>query len=229
MSKNSTDLEHPAYSRGSYRTLDHFAEAELIEKKSVFIAWASPIGSESDAAGWIAKAHSRYPDARHHVYAWVLGGSDQRSKYSDDGEPSGTAGLPVLDILRRNSVEDAIILVIRYFGGTLLGTGGLVRAYSEAAALAFQKADAVTVSKCAVYDCTAAYPDFERIRRSLKDDGCSIDVIEYGENVLFEIVQTDEKKEALMPAFHDASCGRASISYKEIRYVKTGTSHPPQQ
>ncbi|MHB8961807.1 MAG: IMPACT family protein [Saccharofermentanales bacterium] len=227
MERKNDDPERSDYSRDSYITLDHFAKAELIEKKSVFLAWASPIGSEKDAALLIAKAREDYPDARHLVYAWILGGIEQRNKYSDDGEPSGTAGLPVLDILRKNSVEDAIIIVNRYFGGTLLGTGGLVRAYSGAAALALQESGLIKVSRGAVYDCVATYSDFERIRHALKESGCSIDVIEYGENVLFEIVQNDEKKEALSLAFNDAGCGRASISFKQIRYIKTGigTSH----
>lgn len=223
MERNSTDSGKSAYLRESYITLDHFAKAELIEKKSVFFAWASPIESEKDAAELIAKARAKYPDARHHVYAWVLGGNEQRNKYSDDGEPSGTAGLPVLDILRKNSVEDAIIIVTRYFGGTLLGTGGLVRAYSGAAALALQESVPVTVCKCAVFECTATYSDFERIKRTLKDCCIAISVIDYNENILFEIVQTHIKKEALVPAFNDAGCGRASIKFKGTRYVKTGT------
>ncbi|MHB1453314.1 MAG: IMPACT family protein [Saccharofermentanales bacterium] len=217
------------YSRESYVTPDHFAKAEFVEKKSIFYAWVSPIRSEKDAAGLIAEARAQYPDARHHVYAWTLGGNEQRNKYSDDGEPSGTAGLPVLDILRKNSVEDAVIIVVRYFGGTLLGTGGLVRAYSEAAALALQASVPVTVSKCAVFECTASYSDFERIRRALKNSGSTISVLEYSENIVFEIVQPYEKKETLIPAFNDAGCGRASINFKEIRYVKIGTDGSADQ
>ncbi len=207
--------------RGSYRTLDHFAEARFTDKRSEFIAWASPAAAEEEALQLLARSRSTFPDAKHHVYAWILGGAEQRIKYSDAGEPAGTAGLPVLDVLRKNGVEDAAIVVARYFGGTLLGTGGLVRAYSGAASLALREACPVMSVRCAVYRCSAAYPDFERIRRALKGTVLSIGVTGYGADVRFEIVVDDEKKEALVPAYHDAGCGRASIDYEGIRFVKT--------
>ena len=210
--------------RSSYATLGCYADAEWPEKKSVFIAWASPITSEKDAMDLVARARSRYPDAGHHVYAWILGGNDRRSRHTDDGEPSGTAGLPLLETLLRNNLEDAIIVVTRYFGGTLLGTGGLLRAYTSAAAQAVQRAGLAFYRRSIVYDCTAEYADFEKIRRAVHELGGVIDVSEYGEKVRFIAALDDGQKEALLPAINDAGCGRASVLSVETRLIRTAGS-----
>ena len=115
-----------------YITVKGFGEAEIVEKKSRFIAHVKPIASEEEAAKYIEEIKKQYWDARHNCYAYQLGDRNQIQRYSDDGEPGGTAGMPILDVLRGRNIKDTIIVVTRYFGGTLLGTGGLVRAYSLA-------------------------------------------------------------------------------------------------
>lgn len=116
-----------------YVTVKAFGQAEIVEKKSRFIANVKPITSEDDAVAYIEEIKKKYWDARHNCYAYQLGYKNQIQRYSDDGEPGGTAGMPILDVLRGKNIRNTIIVVTRYFGGTLLGTGGLVRAYSLSA------------------------------------------------------------------------------------------------
>lgn len=116
-----------------YTTVKGYGEAEIVEKKSRFIAHVKPISSEDEANKYIEEIKKQYWDARHNCYAYQLGEKSHIQRYSDDGEPGGTAGMPILDVLRGRDVKDTIIVVTRYFGGTLLGTGGLVRAYSSSA------------------------------------------------------------------------------------------------
>ena len=134
------------------------------EKRSTFIGYCQPLADEKQANAFVSGIRERYPDATHHVFAWVLGGERQLQKYSDDGEPQGTAGLPVLDILRKNDIEDAGLVVVRYFGGTLLGGGGLVRAYGKAASLALEQARPVTMQLCHRFRMTVPYADVDRLR-----------------------------------------------------------------
>lgn len=116
-----------------YTTVKGYGKAEIVEKKSRFIAHVMPISSEDEANKCIEEIKKQYWDAKHNCYAYQLGDRNQIQRYSDDGEPGGTAGMPILDVLRGRNVKDTLIVVTRYFGGTLLGTGGLVRAYSSSA------------------------------------------------------------------------------------------------
>ena len=116
----------------SYITVKEHSHFEYEDRKSVFIGEAMPVSTESEAIAFIESVKKRYPDARHHVYAYVLR-ENTTMRFTDDHEPQGTAGMPVLDIIRKNGCTDVVIVVTRYFGGTLLGTGGLVKAYSDSA------------------------------------------------------------------------------------------------
>lgn len=115
-----------------YKTVYKKGNAEIVEKKSRFIASVAPVSTEEEAIAFVNSVKSQYRDARHNVYAYVVS-ENNISRFTDDGEPSGTAGAPVLDVLLKEGITDAAIVVTRYFGGTLLGTGGLVRAYGKAA------------------------------------------------------------------------------------------------
>ncbi len=116
-----------------YKTIYRGGEGEITEKKSRFIANVIPAASEEEALGFIEKTRKKYWDARHHCFAYVIGERGELKRFSDDGEPGGTAGKPILDVLTGEGICNAAIVVTRYFGGTLLGTGGLVRAYGAAA------------------------------------------------------------------------------------------------
>ncbi|WP_317366421.1 YigZ family protein [uncultured Tyzzerella sp.] len=117
----------------SFNTINQRAEAEIVEKKSRFIANVLPISSEQEAISFISEIKKQHYNARHNCFAYIIGGDIPIIRFSDDGEPNGTAGKPILDVLLGEKIENAIIVVTRYFGGTLLGTGGLVRAYGKSA------------------------------------------------------------------------------------------------
>ena len=116
----------------SYQIIYEGGSDEIVEKKSRFIAHVFPVHSEEEAAGHIEQIRKKYWDARHNCHAFVIGPNNEISRCSDDGEPSGTAGRPILEVLQGQEIHDVLVVVTRYFGGTLLGTGGLVRAYSQA-------------------------------------------------------------------------------------------------
>lgn len=132
----------------AYRTVVKETKAEFTEKRSRFIGCIRPVANEEEALTFFARLKKEYWDADHHVTAYVLR-EGQTRRYSDDGEPQGTAGMPVLDVLLKTELVDCAVMVIRYFGGILLGTGGLVRAYSHGAALAVEAAGTVDMRPCA--------------------------------------------------------------------------------
>lgn len=206
--------------RNDYVTLESKGCNVYTEKKSVFHSIAAPISNGSEALHYIESARSEYPDAVHHVYAWIAGDIDQRNKYSDDGEPSGTAGLPVLDILRKRGIEDAVIVVSRYFGGTLLGTGGLVKAYSTAASNAIENAVPVRMVRCLEYMCVSNYQDHERIRQRLKDSSAMLTDIIYGENVSFKLSIPYDIDVMTLKAINEVTSGRIKTQYAGYGYIK---------
>lgn len=164
----------------SYLTLKKKGEAKMTEKKSVFIAYAAPIKNSSEAIDFINEIRSKYSDARHTVYAYLVS-RENTTRYSDDGEPQGTAGLPILDVLRKNSLTDSVITVTRYFGGILLGAPGLVRAYTAAAVEAVHDAEIVRYSSFTVFSVCCNYSDFQKIRFELSKINAKSDKISYGD------------------------------------------------
>ena len=127
-----------------YRMLSKGAQAELVEKKSRFIATIRPVSSEEEAVAFIEEMKKKYYDARHNCSAFVIGSKGELTKSSDDGEPSGTAGRPMLEVLTGSGIRNIAAVVTRYFGGVLLGTGGLVRAYSGAVKMALEQCETIT-------------------------------------------------------------------------------------
>ena len=158
----------------AYQTIGQAASDAFTEKRSRFIGYAAPVQSEEEAVRFIADIRAKHWDAKHNVYAYSLRAGQQK-RYSDDGEPKGTAGVPVLDVLQKSEVVDAVLVVTRYFGGVLLGTGGLVRAYSHAAALAVAAAGIVTVRRCAVCELRCDYTRFETAQAMILDAGRLLD------------------------------------------------------
>ncbi|MBO4326236.1 MAG: YigZ family protein [Clostridia bacterium] len=183
-----------------YRTPAGFAETELTEKKSRFIAAVKPVATEEEALGFIKERRMLYPDARHHVYAYdVRTEAGEYCRYSDDGEPQGTGGMPVLDVLKKRGLVNAAVVVTRYFGGTLLGAAGLVRAYSGSASMCVDAAGEAEIRLCSRFDISVSYTDGGRVRNYLEDksgknDGASarpellLTGIEYGDGVKFTVL-----------------------------------------
>ncbi len=155
-----------------YTTIAKEASAEFTEKRSRFIGHIRPVQTPEEAAGFLAELKTKFWDASHNCSAYSLRGGVQRC--SDDGEPHGTAGVPILDILKKEDVTDAAIVVTRYFGGVLLGAGGLVRAYSHAAKLALDAAGKLTMRPCSVFSIDVSYPLYDRISKLLKERGVTV-------------------------------------------------------
>ena len=152
----------------SYKTIANPSSYEYEEKRSVFIGEAMPVSTESEAIAFIEKVKKKYPDARHHVYAYVLR-ENSTTRFTDDSEPQGTAGMPTLDVIRKNGCQDVVIVVTRYFGGTLLGTGGLVRAYTQAALGALKAGAIVTYDIYSRVEIEISYSDHGRVAALLSE------------------------------------------------------------
>ncbi len=156
------------------------------EKRSEFIGVAVHIDCEEDALRLIKRIKTKHYDARHNVYAYVCS-SGNTQRYSDDGEPQGTAGIPVLDVIRKSGLEDVCIVVTRYFGGTLLGAGGLVRAYTAAAKMAIDKAGVVTYENFSEIRIALNYSDYQKLLSKLPAFNAKIDNTDFGEDVTIDI------------------------------------------
>ena len=166
----------------SYTTVEHQSKFEYEDRKSVFIGEAFPVKTEAEALDFIAYVKKKYPDARHHVYAYVLR-ENSIMRFSDDREPQGTAGMPTLDVIRKNGCTDVVIVVTRYFGGTLLGTGGLVKAYTSAALGALKEAHVITYDLFCGMKITVSYSDYQKIITPLTESGFYAEDTKYADSV----------------------------------------------
>ena len=165
-----------------YITLEREASASFIEKKSEFIGYACPCKTEQEALDFIAKIRKKHADAKQNVYAYQIK-ENNIARFTDDGEPQGTAGMPVLDIIKKTGFTDACIVVTRYFGGILLGTGGLVRAYSHAAKLAVEAAHVITYERFITCEIVCDYTDYDKIRASYQGVGLMVDGVDFAADV----------------------------------------------
>ncbi|NLO37480.1 MAG: YigZ family protein [Clostridiaceae bacterium] len=213
--------------RQQYRTVKKSARIELEEKKSRFIAACRPVGTEAEAQAFLSFERGAYPDASHHVYAWVTGGAYSLQRYSDDGEPQGTAGLPVLDVLKHQDLEQVAVVVTRYFGGTLLGTGGLSRAYGQAAAQAVAAARPVVMRLCREYAVTVSYADHERLRRAWQQAGWPCSDAAFGIDVDVTVRVPLERDDAFRQLCADLTGGAALIELQQQVYLPLPPPDPP--
>lgn len=192
-------------------TLARAASAELEERKSIFIGHATPITCEEDARAFIEKKKKEYYDARHNVYAYVLDGGSV-ARYSDDSEPQGTAGIPILNVIKMSGATDLCIVVTRYFGGILLGAGGLVRAYSAAAKMAIDEAGFAVFENYNVYSMTVSYSDYQRLTVALEKIGVTEDRSEFGEDVTVIAAIEKGRDEELLNMYRELTYGRGEIT-----------------
>ncbi len=185
-------------------------EAEVVVKKSRFIGEAHLIQSEEEAAALIAETRKKYYDARHVCYAYSLGEKNPALKFSDDGEPKGTAGKPILDVVTGSDIMNILIIVTRYFGGTLLGTGGLVRAYSDAAKEALANAEVGELISCVKRCFRFAYPEYDKIRFLLEKEEITDFETEYGSDISITVYIPEDKDEDILRKITDTTKGQVS-------------------
>lgn len=169
----------------SYRTIEGAATAEYEEKKSRFIGQVAHVETEEEALAFLGSVRAANPMARHNVYAYVLR-EGNRVRYSDDGEPARTSGLPTLSVIDHAGLKDVICVTTRYFGGTLLGTGGLVRAYTKAAQDAFAAATTVTFAKCVDLTISVDYPHYDQLAHWLVGRGIQVLSTDFAGDVAIE-------------------------------------------
>ena len=165
-----------------YKTVEFESKDEFVEKKSRFIGYVKPVKTQEEATNFINSIKSKHWDATHNVSAFVLRENNiQRS--SDDGEPSGTAGVPTLDVLLKENLVDVCVVVTRYFGGTLLGAGGLIRAYSHSSKIAVEAGHIITMAPCKVLSVSVDYSFYDRLNILLCEFNANIENSEFTDNV----------------------------------------------
>lgn len=175
----------------TYITVTKQAEASFIEKKSEFIGRIFPVADESECLKILSTIRKKHYDATHNCYAYILGTGMEIQRSSDDGEPSGTAGLPILEVLRKKQITNALIIVTRYFGGILLGSGGLIRAYSSAASAPLSDAGMVKVCPSTVYLLNCEYSYLEKLKYELPRKGFTLLDIEFSNTVTMQVTSPE--------------------------------------
>lgn len=189
-----------------YTTIKNAGYAEYEEKRSRFIGQAMHVTTEEQAVAFVKQVKAKYHDARHNVYAYVLRSGE--IKYSDDGEPQGSAGLPVLDCIRKAGVEDACVVVTRYFGGILLGTGGLLRAYTKAAVSSLENAGIATHEQFTEMSISCSYSDYQRIVFELSRAEAVVDNVDYAEGVTVKFAIKSDNAGMLRDRLYELCAGK---------------------
>lgn len=197
-----------------YKTIKEICSAELEVKHSRFIATVAPCKTEREATEFIAAMRKKYWDARHNVYAFSIR-ENSTKRFSDDGEPHSTAGLPVMEVINHSEITDIVIVVTRYFGGILLGTGGLVRAYSDTARMALQNAEVVTILPAKSFEIKCDYSDYDPIIKLLEEFEVKILSTDFLDNVCLKVAVKAELYDALELKCTDKFCARLPFSESE--------------
>jgi len=199
----------------SFHSIAKVAEVEVDIKRSIFIAVASPVDDEAAAISFIEQIKEKHKRATHNVFAYLI--NEQVMRYSDDGEPAGTAGMPVLEVLKKLNLERTAVVVTRYFGGIKLGAGGLVRAYSDAAKKAIDRAGIVEKRLHQEHFIQVAYQLFGPVKRELEQAGGVIQDIAYGEQVSIKCllpVSVD-----ISPRLNGITAGKAELRKGDFCYI----------
>lgn len=203
-----------------YKTVEKEASDFFIEKKSKFIGYAKPVKTQEEAVDFISEIKSKHWDATHNVYAYVLR-ENNIQRYSDDGEPSGTAGVPVLDVMLKESLVDVCVVATRYFGGTLLGAGGLVRAYSHTSKIALEAAGIITMAQCSVMSAEVDYSFYDRLNILLSDFSAVILDTSFSDKVCVEFSVKENIVYLLNAKLIDVSNGKYSLKFLRSEFSKT--------
>ncbi len=201
-----------------YKTVEKRGESLYVEKKSEFIGNVRPVKTEAEALDFINAVKKKYADARHNVYAYVVQ-ENNIQRFTDDGEPSGTAGMPVLDTIRKQNLTDVAVVVTRYFGGTLLGTGGLVRAYGKAAGEAVADACPIIRRLCSIYKVECDYNISGKIEHSISGGDYFVEDKQYTDAVTFFVGVKNGDEEKFAEEITEISGGSAKIEKVDNKYI----------
>ncbi|PWM52490.1 MAG: YigZ family protein [Clostridiales bacterium] len=202
-----------------YKSLRKVDEKEIIIEKSSFIGTAKAVADEEEALEFIREVKKRHYEATHNVYAYILGDDNNIQRFSDDGEPSGTAGVPVLEVLKKNDLRNVCAVVTRYFGGIKLGKGGLVRAYSKGAAAALEASEVIWRTLYKVVAVKVDYTLLGMMQNQLKLDGYALRNINYADNVVFEVYVENNQTEDFLAKVTDWCNARVETQIIDEEYL----------
>jgi uncharacterized YigZ family protein len=202
-----------------YKTVKKEASFELEVKKSRFVASIKPVATEEEVRHFIDALRARFRDATHNVYAYDISGDVVVQRYSDDGEPQGTAGIPVMETIKRNELRNVVIVVTRYFGGTLLGAPGLVRAYGASASGCIEAAGIVRRVLCVMYRITVDYRFLGKLQGEISEKRFIITDILYADNVVINTAVDIDRESVLVNIVNEVTSGNAVIQKGEKVYM----------
>jgi uncharacterized YigZ family protein len=214
----SDDLRPKEPELAAYKTVKRASETEFVINRSRFIGRCYPLESEEQTVTILANVRKRHYDASHNCYAYVLGQNCGTARYSDDGEPGGTAGLPIMEVLKQKGITNALCVVTRYFGGILLGAGGLVRAYSRSASDAAEAAGIAEVRPGVELSFSVDYDLFSRLETYIRKQ-TQVLACDFAEKVLMRVMLPLEKEEGFKREMSDRSLGRIKLLRLRERYM----------
>lgn len=214
------DIDMDKGYRKPYRVLTKGGQGEITEKKSRFIATLAEVEKEEEAAAFIEKIKKQYWDAKHHCSAFIIGRDGGLRRCSDDGEPQGTAGKPMLEVLEGSGIRNIAVVVTRYFGGTLLGTGGLIRAYTRAVQEGLSDCETALMRYGCRMAVTADYNTIGKILYILAQKGIEQEKAEYTDSVCLQVMIPEEETENVERELTEATGGRVRIDrIQECYYI----------
>ena len=210
----------------SYLTVSNTACDEIVIQKSRFIGYAAPCNTEEEAHLFIQKIREKHRDARHHCYAYIIGLNSGIMRYSDDGEPGGTAGMPIMDVLKNEGVVNCCTVVVRYFGGILLGTGGLVRAYTQGCKIALQAANIVRMELSVLQRCRVSYAAWNQIQYSLQKLPVQLNSVDYSDMIEFQLCSRLSDLNETVRILNDLTVGKIIWMDSEEKYMPWSNQEP---
>ncbi|WP_025161687.1 YigZ family protein [Paraclostridium bifermentans] len=202
-----------------YKTLHEFGTDEITIEKSTFIGYAKPIKTEEEAVEFINEIKKKHKDARHNVWAYTVGKSMNIQRYSDDGEPQGTAGIPTLEVIKKEDLRDVVVVVTRYFGGIKLGAGGLVRAYTKGAKIGLEAGKIIEKIMYQEVKIKIDYNQLGKVQNEIMNMGYFIKDTIYEDNVEIIVYSRANEKEAIIERLNDITSATAQITIGEEFYL----------
>ena len=203
----------------NYKTLHKFGVDEYIVEKSTFIGYAKPIKTEEEAIEFVNEIKKKHKDATHNVWAYTVGENMNIQRYSDDGEPQGTAGIPTLEVIKKEDLRDVVVVVTRYFGGIKLGAGGLVRAYTKGAKVGIEAGIVIEKVKYTEVEIKIEYTQLGRIQNEIMNLGFKVKDTIYSEDVEIIVYSKIEDVQSLTDRMIDITSGTADVSIGEEYYL----------
>lgn len=206
--------------RANYETVKGYGESEIIISNSRFLTYVERVETEEDAIAFIEQIKKKHYQATHNCSAYLIGEHDNIQKANDDGEPSGTAGVPMLEVLKKQGLKDVVVVVTRYFGGIKLGSGGLIRAYGKATTEGIKAAGVVARKQHRTIRVTADYTWLGKLENEIRNAHYTLTDIVYADNVEIIVATLEEEKDIFAAWITDLTNGQALTTFEDIEFVE---------